>query len=52
MSDEKGRKSSITELNKRDRKILDKYTKFYTNFIESNTAKNDMLENERYKGEE
>lgn len=39
-----------TALNKNDRKVLDKYTKFYSNFIESNTAKTDILEEERYKG--
>ncbi|MCX7745750.1 MAG: hypothetical protein N2645_02510 [Clostridia bacterium] len=35
-----------TELNKNDRRILDKYSKFYTNFIESNTAQNDVLDTE------
>ncbi|MDP4092413.1 MAG: hypothetical protein Q8920_03540 [Bacillota bacterium] len=39
-------KYSITELNRYDRKILDKYTKFYTNFIESNTVKTDILKND------
>lgn len=39
-----------TTLNETDRKILDKYTKFYTNFIESNTAKTEELEDERFKG--
>jgi hypothetical protein len=28
----------VTRLNKHDRKILDRYTGYYTNFIESNTA--------------
>ena len=51
MNQNKKRKYSITELSEHDRKILDKYTKFYSNFIESNTAKTDILENERYKGE-
>jgi len=37
-----------TVLNEHDRKVLDKYTKFYTNFIESNTAKTEILEDERY----
>lgn len=41
---------SITELNETDRKVLDKYTKFYSNFIESNTAKNNVLEDENYDG--
>lgn len=36
-----------TELNENDRKILDKYTKFYTNFIESNTAGTGIHEDER-----
>ena len=31
-----------TELSQHDRKILEKYTGFYTNFIESNTAKSDI----------
>ncbi len=38
-------KKSATELSRYDRKILDKYTRFYTNFIESNTADTDMPEN-------
>lgn len=38
----------VTELNENDRKILDKYTKFYSNFIESNTARTNILEDERY----
>ncbi|NMB33339.1 MAG: hypothetical protein GX992_03750 [Clostridium sp.] len=32
------KKRYTTELNKNDRKVLDKYTKRYTNFIESGTA--------------
>lgn len=40
-----------TELNENDRRILDKYSKFYTNFIESNTAKTETLEDGRYKGD-
>ncbi len=43
------KKHLITELSEKDRKILDKYTKFYSNFIESNTAKTEMLENNRFK---
>jgi len=37
-----------TRLTAYDKIILDKYTKYYTNFIESNTAKNNTLENSRY----
>ncbi|HPT90594.1 MAG TPA: hypothetical protein PKW03_03455 [Acetivibrio sp.] len=43
-------KYAVTELNKNDRKVLDKYTKYYSNFIESNTAKTVIHENERFKG--
>ncbi|MCX7921048.1 MAG: hypothetical protein N3B21_03355 [Clostridia bacterium] len=46
------RKYTITELSEHDRRILDKYTKFYSNFIESNTAKNSFLEDERNRGKE
>ena len=42
-------KKLITELNEHDKKILDKYTKFYSNFIESNTAKNEVLEDENFQ---
>jgi hypothetical protein len=42
-------RNDLTILSEYDRKILEKYTKFYTNFIESNTASNDILEDERYK---
>ena len=35
----KKHKNQATELNEYDRKILKKYTGFYTNMIESNTAK-------------
>jgi len=45
----KKEKLNAVELNNNDRKVLDRYTKFYTNFIESNTAKVDILEEERYK---
>ena len=34
---------TVTSLNKYDRKILNKYTKFYSNFIESNTAKTETF---------
>lgn len=37
-----------TSLTAYDKIILDKYAKYYTNFIESNAAKNDALENSRY----
>ncbi|MFZ5987826.1 MAG: hypothetical protein ACOYWZ_11965 [Bacillota bacterium] len=46
---DKEKKYVLTALSDRDRKVLDKYTKFYSNFIESNTAKTDILEEERYK---
>jgi hypothetical protein len=42
-------KSQITELSDHDRKILDKYTKYYSNFIESNTAESDLFEGARYE---
>jgi len=42
-------KGPVTQLNEYDRKILDKYTKFYSNFIESNTAKSEIHEENRYK---
>lgn len=45
---EKTVKQPFTELNEYDRKILNKYTRFYTNMIESNTAKTDILEEERF----
>ncbi|WP_010246402.1 hypothetical protein [Acetivibrio cellulolyticus] len=47
---DKYKKYLLTELSERDRKILDKYTKFYSNFIESNTAKTEIHEDERFKG--
>lgn len=40
----KRRRSPPTELNEYDRKILGKYTGFYTNMLESNTAKTDLHE--------
>jgi len=43
------KKYLITELSEKDRKTLDKYTKFYSNFIESNTAETEILENRRFK---
>jgi hypothetical protein len=45
------RKSRINAsvLNDNDRKVLDRYARFYTNFIESNTAKTNILEENRYK---
>lgn len=45
-------KTAITKLNAHDRRILDRYTGFYTNFIESNTAKTEELDEERYKSSE
>ena len=38
-----------TKLNEYDRKILSKYTKFYSNFIESNTAQTEILEDEAFE---
>ena len=49
---EKEKKTIVTELNESDRKVLDKYARSYTNFIESNTAKNDALEDLRFKDKE
>ncbi|NLP13188.1 MAG: hypothetical protein GX383_01605 [Clostridium sp.] len=43
-------KYGATALSKSDRKVLDKYTKYYSNFIESNTAKTVIHEEERFKG--
>jgi vacuolar-type H+-ATPase subunit B/Vma2 len=40
-----------TELSEHDRKVLSKYTKFYTNFIESNTSKNTALKNKNFDGD-
>lgn len=45
---EKKAKYETTELNERDRKVLDKYTKYYTNFIESNTAETEILDDSRH----
>lgn len=47
---DKLKKHLTTELSERDRKILDKYTKFFSNVIESNTAKTEMLKSNRFKG--
>lgn len=38
-----------TELNEHDRKILGKYTGFFTNMIESNTAETDIHQDYRHK---
>jgi hypothetical protein len=43
----KRRTDPITSLNEHDKKVLDKYSKRYTNFIESATAENKMLADER-----
>lgn len=48
----KSKKATVTKLNAHDRKILDRYTGFYTNFIESNTAKTEELAGEQYKASE
>jgi len=44
------KKSIVTKLNNYDRKILNKYTRFYTNMIESNTASAPQLENQLLDG--
>ncbi len=41
----KKREHIITQLSKEDRKILDKYSKNFTNYIESPTATNNLLDN-------
>ncbi len=46
---DKVKKHLSTELSEKDRKILDKYTKFYSNFIESNTAKSEIHEDKRFE---
>ena len=46
---QKGKNNLITELSERDRKVLDKYTKYYSNFIESNTAKSSIEEDDESK---
>ncbi|HOP99585.1 hypothetical protein [Acetivibrio clariflavus] len=40
---DKVKKQLITELTEKDRKTLDKYIKYYSNFIESNTAKTNAI---------
>lgn len=42
-------KQVVTELSERDKKILDKYTKFPAHFIESNTTENHVLKNENFE---
>jgi hypothetical protein len=42
-------KHPSTNLSKNDRKVLDRYTKTHTNFIESSTARNRLNANEKYK---
>lgn len=49
---DKVKKQILTELSERDRKTLDKYTKYYSNFIESNTMKSEVYEDKRLKGNE
>ena len=46
----KTKRQMLTELSEKDRKTLDKYTKHYSNFIESNTAKTKIYENKMLKG--
>lgn len=48
----KNRKSDRVELNPHDRKILEKYSGYYTNFIESNTARTDIYEDKGKKTKE
>jgi len=45
---ERKTKHTAATLNDKDRKVLEMYAKFYTNFIESNTVKTDIHEYERY----
>ncbi|HOA96814.1 hypothetical protein [Acetivibrio saccincola] len=40
-------KHSSTCLSKNDKKVLDRYTKAHTNFIESSTAKTGLNTNEK-----
>lgn len=49
---EKRRKNELTELSDHDRKILNKYTKYYSNFIESNTAQSDLFEGTSHEKKE
>ena len=42
-------KKTKTQLTEYDRKILSKYTKPYSNFIESNTAKKEIEDSEGMK---
>jgi len=46
------KKNEATGLNECDKKVLDKYTKYHINIIESNTSKNEVLKAERYKGKD
>jgi hypothetical protein len=48
----KFKKYLVTKLSEHDRKIIDKYAKYYTNFIESNTAQSGVLKDENYDGKE
>ncbi len=43
------KKLLVTKLSERDRKVLNKYTGYYTNFIESNTSKNEVLDEYNYE---
>jgi len=45
----KVKKQLLTELTEKDRKTLDKYTKYYSNFIESNTTKTKLYEDKEFK---
>ncbi len=47
MEPQRKTKTPVTSLNKSDRKILDKYTKFYSNLMESSPAKTEMLNGEK-----
>ncbi|MDQ2086545.1 hypothetical protein RBH29_08920 [Herbivorax sp. ANBcel31] len=38
-----------TNLNKNDKRVLDRYSKEYTNFIESTTARTRTYDDEKYK---
>jgi len=47
---QKNKKPSASMLNDHDRKVLDKYTKYYTNLIESSTARTEILDETKLKG--
>lgn len=44
---ENTKKIFTTRLNEHDKKVLNKYAGIYSNFIESNTVKTDILKRQR-----